>query len=313
MTEPTNPPAAASVPFAQLERLLAVVLTEADEDPLRFHRLQALAGQVLAVPPDDVDEALFALFQRATRLSERYSVRHALACALVGDLTAQQLGWPVDERRVLAAAALSMNLSMTALQNDLAHRDRPLTPDQREAVQTHAARSAGMLRAGGVADALWLAVVERHHGSGGWGLTLATLEPAERLAHVLQRVDVFLAKLSPRAGRKGLLSPAAAREACVGPDGRPDTVDAAILRVVGFYPPGTWVRLANGEFGVALERGARADQPLVAGVADERRQPLAVPRLRRTEEAEHRVQGACRTDEVRLPYGQELLWSLRRG
>ena len=312
MNDPTRPPAA-SPSFAQLERLLAVVLIEAEDDPLRFPRLQALGEQVLAVVPEDTDEALFSLFQRATRLSERYSVAHALACALVGDLAAQQLGWPVEERRVLAASALSMNVGMTALQNELAHRDRALTPEQREAVQTHAARSAGVLRAGGVTAALWLAVVERHHVSGGWALPLASLEPADRLAHLLQRVDVFLAKLSPRAGRKGLLSPAAAREACVGPDGRPDPVGAAIMRVVGFYPPGTWVRLANGEFGVALERGARADQPLVAGVADERRQPLAVPRLRRTDEPEHRVQGACRTDEVRLPYGQELLWSLRRG
>ncbi|MBA3598139.1 MAG: phosphodiesterase [Methylibium sp.] len=290
--------------------MLSVMLLDAEEDPLRIRRLQAFAEHVLLQAPHRQDETLFALFQRKSRMSERYSVEHSLSCALVANWVALQLDWTIDERRALVNAALTMNISITALQNELAHRERPLTIEQRQAVAGHARQSADFLRSWGVSNALWLKAVEAHHLPRERGLPLSSLEPSDRLTELLQRVDIFLAKLSPRAGRRALLTTVAARDAYIGSDGRPDEIGTATLRVLGLYPPGTWVKLASGEFAVVLCRGARADQPLVASVADPRRQPFEVPLVCRTDEPLSAVQAACRADEVRLTYGQELLWNL---
>lgn len=303
-------PAVTTSHFAQLERMLGVMLLGAEEDPLRIRRLQAFAEHVLLQAPHRQDETLFSLFQRKSRLSERYSVEHSLSCALVAHWVALQLNWTIDERRALVNAALTMNISITALQNELAHRERPLTIEQRQAVAGHSRKSADFLRSCGVSNALWLDAVESHHSPLERGVPLSSLEPSERLTRLLQRVDVFLAKLSPRAGRRALLATVAARDACIGSDGRPDEIGAATLRVLGLYPPGTWVKLASGEFAVVLCRGARADQPLVARVANARRQAFEVPVVCRTDEPMSAVQAACRADEVRLTYGQDQLWNL---
>ena len=56
----------------------------------------------------------------------------------------------------------------------------------------------------------------------------------------------------------------AAREACLGPNGTPDEIGAALLKAVGLYPPGSFVELVNGEICIVVARGPRANLPVVA-------------------------------------------------
>jgi hypothetical protein len=58
----------------------------------------------------------------------------------------------------------------------------------------------------------------------------------------------------------------AARDACLDASGHPDSIGATLLRVVGLYPPGTFVELANGESAVVIVRGAKAHTPIVASM-----------------------------------------------
>ena len=58
----------------------------------------------------------------------------------------------------------------------------------------------------------------------------------------------------------------AARDACLDASGHPDSIGATLLRVVGLYPPGTFVELANGESAVVILRGAKAHTPIVASM-----------------------------------------------
>ncbi|MDE2082501.1 MAG: hypothetical protein KGI90_14215 [Burkholderiales bacterium] len=297
--------------WSELERLLAILLLDTAYDALRLERLQALGHRLLSTVQGAADEALFVMFQTAARPSDHYSVAHALASVAVADLAAGQLEWPAAERNALMQAGLTMNLSITALQSELAHRDRPLTAQQRQLLDRHPQRSAEMLREFGADDELWLAVVERHHAARG-PLDLAdpSLPPERRLADLLQRCDQFMAKASVRAGRRPMAVTAAVRQACLGPDGRPDAIGQALLRALGFYPPGTWVRLANDEMAVVLRRGRRADQPLVASLLDGRHVPLSPPRVRQTAAPEFAVTAALGGETLRLPYALELLTDL---
>ncbi len=242
--------------------------------------LQLMTAAARDTANQNPDLALFVLIQAtASGPMDHYSEQHALASLVVCELAARWMDWSVHERQALALAAMSMNLSMTVLQNTLAEQKGPMTAAQRERVAGHAAASAQMLQDAGVDDALWLHAVRHHHVAAG-ASDVAGDEAATRLAELLRRVDVYTAKLS-RRGSRGSITPAlAARDACLGPGGHPDSIGATLLRVIGLYPPGTYVELANGETAVVVHRGDKAHTPVVASL----RRPdwgLIAPPLRR--------------------------------
>ena len=73
--------------------------------------------------------------------------------------------------------------------------------------------------------------------------------------------------MSPRKSRSGRTARDSVR-AVVMPDGgaQHDVVGATLMRVFGLCPPGTYVKLANGETAVVMRRGAKAAAPWVASV-----------------------------------------------
>lgn len=307
-SRPVDDAAAFVASVQELHRFASLLLADAPDDPLWIDRLRALAQRLDALRLQSPDALFYLLLNGAARTLDRYSSHHALVCTAVVAECATHLGWPEPEQRSLALAALSMNLSITALQDELVYRERTPTLDQRMAIDRHAARSVEMLSALGVNDALWLEVVGQHHAPPASAAAagdeppapLGSLEPAARLARLLQRIDVFTARLSPRQARKGLPPMQAMREACLGSQGTADDIGVALTRALGIYPPGSFVQLANGETAVVLRRGARASQPLVASLLGPDRQPLATPLLRRTAAAGEQVKAPSRGDEQRL-------------
>jgi hypothetical protein len=268
------PPEAASKPLtvpqaldawdqmmARAHRLLKEETIDADW----IARLTELTSAVRQLAERDPDLALYVLIEANGSNVDHYSAQHAMTCMVIAELAAEWMEWPQEERRVLALAALSMNLSITVLQDSLAKQSGALSDGQRELVATHAASSADMLVGAGVTDQLWLKVVRHHH-------TVATAEAiqdsdaAPRLAELLRRVDIYTAKLSRRGSRQSVTPAMAARDACLDASGHPDSIGATLLRVVGLYPPGTFVELANGESAVVILRGAKAHTPIVASM-----------------------------------------------
>jgi hypothetical protein len=228
----------------------------------RFVALQVAIRQLAARDPD---LALYVLVEANGSNMDRYSAQHALTCMVISELAAAWMEWPEEERRALALAALSMNLSITVLQDSLAKQSTSLSDGQRERVATHAASSADMLAGAGVTDPLWLYVVRHHHAvASADGVQGSDAGP--RLAELLRRVDIYSAKLSRRGSRQSVTPAMAARDACLDANGHPDSIGATLLRVVGLYPPGTFVELANGESAVVIARGAKAHTPIVASM-----------------------------------------------
>ena len=81
-------------------------------------------------------------------------------------------------------------------------------------------------------------------------------------------------------------------------------VGLTLVRTVGLCPPGTFVRLDNGETAIVLRRGERANFPLVASVVDAKGEPQSEPRLYHTERGQQRIQAALARSAVtvELPY-----------
>ncbi|MES2582518.1 MAG: hypothetical protein V4627_07360 [Pseudomonadota bacterium] len=228
-------------------------------------RLTDLTTAVRQLAARDPDLALYVLIEANGSNVGHYSSQHAMTCMVIAELAAEWMEWPQEERRVLALAAMSMNLSITALQDSLAKQSGSLSDGQRQLVATHAASSADKLAGAGVVDQLWLHVV-RHHHLVAAADAIQESDVAFRLAELLRRVDIYTAKLSRRGSRKSVTPAMAARDACLDANGNPDSIGATLLRVVGLYPPGTFVELANGESAVVIVRGAKAHTPIVASM-----------------------------------------------
>ncbi len=241
------------------------LLREETIDAAWITRLAELEMAIRHLAACDPDLALYVLIEANGGNVNHYCAQHAMTCMLIADLAAEWMEWPQEERRALALAALSMNLSITVLQDALAKQIGSLSDVQRERVATHATSSADILVEAGVTDQLWLHVVRHHHA-------VATADAVQeahagpRLAELLRRVDIYSAKLSRRGSRQSVTPAMAARDACLDASGHPDSIGATLLRVVGLYPPGTFVELVNGESAVVIVRGAKAHTPIVASV-----------------------------------------------
>lgn len=296
------------VAVEELHRLAGRLLTEPEPDPLWPDRMRALAQRLGDLQARAPDALLYLLFYGASRIVDRYSSHHALVCAAVARECAVQLQWPEKETSSLVLAALSMNISITGLQDELVYRERTLTLEQRIAVEQRAERSVALLSSLGVTDDLWLGVVAQH------ALPEAQCpdapSTAQRLGHLLRRINVMTAKMSPRKARKGLPPSLAVRDAYLGPTGTPDELGVAVTKAIGIYPPGSFVSLVSGEMAIVLRRGARASQPVVASLMGSNRRILSMPVVRDTAGSLHHVKGVPRTGVSGMRLDHERLLSL---
>jgi hypothetical protein len=248
-----------------LRRKLSALLKASEPSDDWARELRGLASQVRELAARDVDLALYTLVHAAGQELDHYSAVHAMTCAVIGELVGTWHGWNADEVTALVHAALSMNVSMTRMQDALVHQLDAPDERQRKEIAGHAQASAAFLEGAGVTEALWVEVV-RHHSIGCDEGEIDAMPPVSRLAELIRRIDIYTAKLSRRRSREATTPALAARDACLGRSGYPDSIGATLLRVLGLYPPGTWVSLANGETGIVIARGAKAHTPIVAAL-----------------------------------------------
>ena len=76
--------------------------------------------------------------------------------------------------------------------------------------------------------------------------------------------------------------------------------EVLLLKVLGLYPPGTFVELANGEMGVVVARGAKAHTPVVAALRRADGSLMAHPMRRDTQQRAHAVQRGLATRELKV-------------
>lgn len=252
--------------WSDLEAALSVLLT----DPLRIPGFSIKLHQIDLWLQDlitqDTDAALYLMFQRASSTTVGYSASHAVVCAGLCHILAKALNLSQFERDTLIPAALTMNISMTVLQNQLAEQRTPLSSHQVETIKQHPAESRQILERLMVQDSLWLETVQHHHIVLP-PAPLAQLQPLARLVRILGTVDRYAALISPRKTRSGR-SVAESLQILQQGQEYADEVKQALVDVVGLYPPGTYVQLDNGEVAVVLRHGKTANDPEIASVID---------------------------------------------
>jgi HD-GYP domain-containing protein (c-di-GMP phosphodiesterase class II) len=260
--------------------------------------LDEVAAPLMALIERDPDLAIFQVLRQHGSHHAQYGVNHAIHCAIAVFMAAHRLGLDAPAVQRAFKAALTMNVSMFELQGQLALQIGPLTSAQRDAIHAHPQRSVQMLQVAGIDDPTWLEAVAQHHErADGRGYPDGRCDVAP-LAALLQRCDVYTAKLSPRRSREALAADAAARSLFL--DHPRDPFVAAVIKEFGVYPPGCFVRLASGETGMVVRRGASAHTPTVAAMTDARGAPLAVPVNRDTAVPAHAITSALSASQAGL-------------
>ena len=256
-----------------------------ERDPGAGTQLDQLVSPQMALVTTQPAAALYTLVRQDDRRFALYALVHARFTAMVVQLTAAVLGWPDARVRSAVGAALTMNASIVELQARMAEQAEPPSKKQMEQIRAHPARSAEMLRAGGLTDPDWLAGVEDHHEQpGGYPRSLDTPGDPARL---VRAADVYAAKISPRAFRVPLPPQTAARQLFQEDQG--SAIAGSLIKALGIYPPGDLARLKNGEAGVVVRR---VDAGLAVALLLNAQNKLVVGGLRRdTSQPEFAVAG----------------------
>lgn len=238
-----------------------------------------------------------------------YTLHHPIHQACLVTLVSQRLRLDDDRREALAAAALTANVGMRTLQDQLHLQTAPLTDEQREEIRQHPLRSTALLEQAGIRNALWLDIVRQHHERTDGSGYVGSLQGEQILqeARILALADYYCAVVSERADR-GALPPHTQLRTLFMQRGQDfdETASLALIKELGIFPPGTFVRLASGEIGVVIQRGENI-QPIVSALISPRGGAYARPLRRDCMSAEYNVRENVQWKDIRQ-LNLSLLW-----
>jgi HD-GYP domain-containing protein (c-di-GMP phosphodiesterase class II) len=241
-----------------------------------------------------------------------YSITHQIHCAIICEILSRNLEYPAQERLMMIAAGLTMNIAMIELQTVLFNQKEKLSDEMRLEVQSHPSRGVELLREYGVTDESWLTSVLQHHefidGSGyPQGLRGEDIDFNSRM---LTLADVYCVKLFSRAYRLPLPPDVAVREIITGSRGQGFDQELAriLVKEIGIYHPGSLVQLINGEIAVVTQRGKKIHHPIVQSVLKEDGVPLVNPIRRDCSKENYSIIYSVAPQQITVDINKNVLW-----
>lgn len=252
-----------------------------------------------------------AIAKIITDSNENYAVRHALHTAILCELTATHLEWPLERKRNLLGAALTMNISLGFMQDDLLDQPQPLSLEQQKTINEHPTKSVEMLRHIGVQNIHWLELVSKHHetidGNGypnGWHRKNIPLG-----ALIISLSDIYCAKVSGRNYREPIYANVATRDIFLEKDHtEKGTLIEIFVKILGLYPPGCFVRLKSNEIGIVVARGERIDTPIVKILSENSSDPFERKIKRHTSDKNYAVKEIIPSKTLNVNIEHDSIW-----
>ena len=289
----------------RLERLLFGLHHEADF-PAKVLEVAKVVGFATDVN-SDVAIACILLNQQAGD----YPVRHCVDTAVASILVARSMKIPPEEIIKLTAAALTMNVGMIHYHAQLQRKQGALSEEEIRLIHSHPQEGVKMLESAGVSDPDWLGYVLAHHeNEDGSGYSAGKMGKEIPLpAKIISLADRYCARVSARDYRKPVLPNAALRDIFLDGGKGIDTMIAAVfIKELGIYPPGTLVRLNNGEIGVVSKRISGTTTPIVHALIGPRGAPLAFPIRRDTSHESFAIRETLHPDQAGVHINMHQIW-----
>ncbi|WP_345531534.1 HD-GYP domain-containing protein [Viridibacterium curvum] len=289
---------------------MSALMRDQPRDGSFFHSVKVFARLVMDLCERSPDLALAAIQLKEFK---RYPIAHSLHVAVLCELVARRGDFDEDSRMSLCCAALTQNIAIIELQQLLTNQKSPLTEEQRAGIVGHPEEGARLLMSLGVPDEEWLrAVLEHHEDEEGGGYPRGIRSPS-LLASLLHTADVYAAMLSQRSYRKAVPAAEAAKQVYINlGQGRECPFPGLLIKEVGMYPPGSLVKLANGEVGVVWKRGQQANTPVVATLINAKGLAQMEPTRRDTSAApEFKIVTLLPRESTMLNINFEQIWRPR--
>ena len=289
----------------RLEELLFGLHTETDAQAKILEVARTVIHATNLNP--DIAVACILLNQNASS----YAERHSMDTAVLALLVAQALKKSADEIAVIVAAALTMNIGMLRQHDHFQDKQGALTDKELELIKKHPEESVNLLKQAGISDPDWLGYILQHHENedgSGYPYGLSGQDIAQN-AKIISLADRYCARVTGRKYHQPLLPPAVLRGLFVEDS---KTIDAHLapyfIHELGMYPPGTCVRLHNGEIGVVTRKGKQASTPVVHALVGPRGAPLSFPIQRDTAKELFAIHEALHPEQADVRFSMQQLW-----
>jgi HD-GYP domain-containing protein (c-di-GMP phosphodiesterase class II) len=275
------------------------------------HRVIRVATAVQKLCFENADAALGALILDQQAF---YTQVHPIMCSVLTELLLRRKKIPKQDRLLYIASALTQNIGMLELQESLYKQSSPLTEQQHIAVKKHPYLSREILQGLGVDHKEWLGTIQNHHerpDGSGYPNSLQGDE-ISLYARILSLTDIYSAMVLPRQYRDGYFIKKALRDIFMQRGGSVDKkLTQLLIKELGICPPGTFVKLANGDTAIVIHRGVKqANSPMVLSILSPGGAPYNNPQRKDTkyQELYGIVKIIPRIDDLKLDRNQ--IWGL---
>lgn len=244
-----------------------------------------------------------------------YSITHSLHTALLCAVFSKEIESTGVNRGALISAALTANIAMLKLQDNLEEQLAQLNEEQRQEIRNHPTEGVNLLKEAGIGERLWLDAVRYHHenmdGTGypmGIGTELIPIE-----AKVIALADQYSAIISQRKIRKAMEPPTCLRNLFIEKGKNfEEEMCLRFIKMMGIYPPGTFVTLRNGDNAVVVKRPeaeGRGMSPQVCSYKNTYDHVYPMPAFFDSNEAMYKIE-KLRSRE-KLPFQYDDVWTLQ--
>jgi HD-GYP domain-containing protein (c-di-GMP phosphodiesterase class II) len=291
----------------RLSRLLEQMKDEMDKTASVGHLNQVIDELIIlcARAPDEMIGSVHLFGDKP------YSITHLLHMGVLSALLADDLGMDLETKRCTVGAALTCNLSMLKLQELLEQQTAPLNAEQKQSIRNHPVDTVELLKLHDIEEPIWLNAVLYHHenidGTGyPKGLTGEQIPLAARLLAVADSYSALVTKKNYRKGH----TPSAVLKHFFNEKGKrlDEELSVRLIKLFGIYPPGTFVKLANGESAIVCYRPSEGNgvAPSVCSYRSATGPFLAEAEMRDTNIAKYKITEVIPYENQ--PYEYDVIW-----
>ncbi|VAW83581.1 hypothetical protein MNBD_GAMMA16-2106 [hydrothermal vent metagenome] len=192
-----------------------------------------------------------------------FTVRNSIHVSVVAALYAKHEEWPEEDIFSLICAAITMNIIVAKLQDELCENTQELNLLQTSAFESHPKLGKQKLSEQGIKNRDWLNAVMQHHeredGSGPLGMRGNSIT---KHALALSLADRYCTLIAVRCSRNPIISQEYLR-LNIRTKNEEEHVMQQILPITGALLPATMVKLVSGEVAVVSSRTDNPEHPLV--------------------------------------------------